>query len=230
MNGHFFKSLQPVTRFLSELLTPTNLKKENVLQEFSGFHHCLKRPTPISVRLERFFSGTILEKEMGLDWFCSSRIYNFHTRIQQLSNMKYSNCTYSAFFCPSSPACRQANSLCPTPWDPMDCSLPGSSVHGILQAKILECFAVLSSRGSSRPGIKPASPALAGRFFTTSTTWEAPSSPNGWKKKSLGGCLVTVIDLQWTFCVLFQSPWWLLPFICKVETQDWGKTCGHSSE
>ena len=40
---------------------------------------------------------------------------------------------------------------CPTLCDPMDCSLPGSSVHGILQAQILEWVAVPSSRGSSRP-------------------------------------------------------------------------------
>ena len=38
---------------------------------------------------------------------------------------------------------------CPTLWDPIDCSLPGSSVHGILQARILECVAILFSRGSS---------------------------------------------------------------------------------
>ena len=37
--------------------------------------------------------------------------------------------------------------------DPMDCSMPGSSVHGILQARILEWFAMASSRGSSNPGI-----------------------------------------------------------------------------
>ena len=35
--------------------------------------------------------------------------------------------------------------------DPMDCSLPGSSVHGILQARILEWVAMPSSRGSSQP-------------------------------------------------------------------------------
>ena len=35
--------------------------------------------------------------------------------------------------------------------DPMDCSLPGSSVHGILQARILEWVAISFSRGSSRP-------------------------------------------------------------------------------
>ena len=61
---------------------------------------------------------------------------------------------------------------------PMDCGLPGSSVHGILQARILESVAISSSRGSSWPGIEPTSlmpPALAGRFFTISASWEGPS-------------------------------------------------------
>ena len=47
--------------------------------------------------------------------------------------------------------------------DPMDYSLPGSSVHGILQARILEWVAMASSRGSSWPGVEsvsPMSPAL----------------------------------------------------------------------
>ena len=38
--------------------------------------------------------------------------------------------------------------LCPTLCNPMDCSLSGSSVHGILQAKVLEWVAMSSSRGS----------------------------------------------------------------------------------
>ena len=54
----------------------------------------------------------------------------------------------------------------------MDCSLPGSSVHGILQARMLEWVAIYFSRGFPDPGIEPAPPALAGRFFTTSATWE----------------------------------------------------------
>ena len=41
--------------------------------------------------------------------------------------------------------------LCPTLCDPMDCSLPGSSVHGILQARILEWVTIPFSRGSSQP-------------------------------------------------------------------------------
>ena len=39
---------------------------------------------------------------------------------------------------------------CPTLCDPMNCSLPGSSVHGILQARILEWVAMPSFRGSSQ--------------------------------------------------------------------------------
>ena len=42
-------------------------------------------------------------------------------------------------------------------WDLMDCSLPGSSVHGILQARILKWVAIRFSRGSSQTGIKPRS-------------------------------------------------------------------------
>ena len=40
---------------------------------------------------------------------------------------------------------------CPTLYNPMDCSLPGSSVHGISQARIQEWVVVPSSRGSSPP-------------------------------------------------------------------------------
>ena len=40
---------------------------------------------------------------------------------------------------------------CPTLCDPMDCSLPGSSLHGILQASVPEWVAISLSRGSSRP-------------------------------------------------------------------------------
>ena len=45
--------------------------------------------------------------------------------------------------------------LCPTLCDPMDYSPPGSSVHGILQARILEWAAMPSSSGSSQPRIEP---------------------------------------------------------------------------
>ena len=60
--------------------------------------------------------------------------------------------------------CMHAQSLqsCQTLCDPMDCSPPGSPVHGISQARILEWVAISSSRGSSQPRDRTVSPALAG--------------------------------------------------------------------
>ena len=50
--------------------------------------------------------------------------------------------------------------------NPMDCSLPGLSVHGILQARILEWDAILFSRESSPPRDQTPVSCIAGRFFT----------------------------------------------------------------
>ena len=69
-----------------------------------------------------------------------------------------------------------ANS-CPTLCDPMDCSPPGSSVHGISQSWILEWVAISSSRGSSRPRNQTRVPCPAGRFFTVWATREAQFHP-----------------------------------------------------
>ena len=59
---------------------------------------------------------------------------------------------------------------CPTLCAPMDCSLPDSSVHAFLPARILEWVAISSSRGYSRPRdqtrVSCKSSALAGKFFT----------------------------------------------------------------
>ena len=54
---------------------------------------------------------------------------------------------------------------CPTLCDPVDCSLPDSSVHGILQARILDWVAISFSGDLLYPGVQPASPILAGGFF-----------------------------------------------------------------
>ena len=57
---------------------------------------------------------------------------------------------------------------CPTLCDPMDCSLPGSSVHGILQAGVLEWVIIFYSRGCSRLDLKSlVSFALRSGFITT---------------------------------------------------------------
>ena len=64
---------------------------------------------------------------------------------------------------------------CLTLCDTMDCSPPGSFVHGILQARTLElpCPPAGDLPNSEIKFLSLLSPALAGRFFTTSATWEA---------------------------------------------------------
>ena len=76
--------------------------------------------------------------------------------------------------------CARAKSLpsCLTLCDPVECSPPGFSVHGILQAKILERVAMASSRGASRLRDRICGflkcPVSAGGFLNTSTPPEAP--------------------------------------------------------
>ena len=65
--------------------------------------------------------------------------------------------------------------LCLILCDPMDCSPPGFSVHGILQAKILEWVAIIFSRESSRPRDRTLVSCISGRFCTTWTIREALS-------------------------------------------------------
>ena len=63
--------------------------------------------------------------------------------------------------------------LCLTLCDPLDCSPPGSSVHEILQARILEWEAILFSRGSTQPRNWTWVFCIVGRFFTIWNTREA---------------------------------------------------------
>ena len=62
---------------------------------------------------------------------------------------------------------------CPTLWDPIDCNLPGSSVHGIFQARILEWVAISFSKGSSPPRDQTQVSCTAGRLFTVWATRES---------------------------------------------------------
>ena len=67
---------------------------------------------------------------------------------------------------------------CPTLWDTMGCSPPGSSVHGILQARILGWVAMSSSRGSSWPRNQTQVSRIIGGFFTIWATREALAITN----------------------------------------------------
>ena len=86
--------------------------------------------------------------------------------------------------------------------DPMDCSLQGSSVHGILQASILEWVEFLSPGDLADPSIEPTSPALAVGFFTT----EPPEVPT--LLVSPNPILVTGTFLH---CFLIHTPLFLTP-------------------
>ena len=112
--------------------------------------------------------------------------------------------------------CMRAQLLqwCLTLWDPVDCNLPGSSVHGILQARILQWVVRPSSRGSSWPrGRTCISYATwEGRFFTTSATWEAPRGLVAiWKTQiSLSSCyLLPVFSILMSSHTLYVAyiPW-----------------------
>ena len=72
---------------------------------------------------------------------------------------------------------------CLTLCNSMDCSLPSSSVHRILQARILEWVTISFSRGSSQPRDRTQVSCTAGKFFTT----EPPRKPSccGWVVKNM---------------------------------------------
>ena len=65
---------------------------------------------------------------------------------------------------------------CLTLCDPMDCSLPGSSVHGIFQATVLEWIAISLCRGSSQPRDRTWVSCILDRRFTVWATREVPGS------------------------------------------------------
>ena len=69
--------------------------------------------------------------------------------------------------------CMLVAQSCPTLCDPMDCSLPGSSVYRILQARIVEWFTFPSPGALPDPGIEPRSPALQ----ADSSQSEPPGKP-----------------------------------------------------
>ena len=68
--------------------------------------------------------------------------------------------------------CAKVLQPCPALCDPVNHSLPGSSVHGTLQARILEWVAFPFSRGLSSPGIEPMSPTLQANSLLAESQWK----------------------------------------------------------
>ena len=104
--------------------------------------------------------------------------------------------------------------LCPTLCNPMDYNLPGLSVHGILQARILEWVAISFSRGFSPPRDWTWVSCIAGRFFTIWATRETNTyrkyhiyfTLNPWMQRSLRWELISndiyLSTGEWFFLVL----------------------------
>ena len=111
---------------------------------------------------------------------------------------------------------------CPTLCDPMHCSPPGSSVHGIFQVRILEWVAISFSRGSSWPKNWTRLTHIAGRCFTLWTIREAPITERGVLKfpTRLWICLVSLF-YQLVPCI-FSCSLVLCPFLwhCYVLSQN----------
>ena len=90
------------------------------------------------------------------------------------------------------------NQLCPTLCNPMDCSLPGSSIHGIFQTRVLEWVDISFSRRSSQPRDRTQVSRIAGRCFTLWATREAHyflSHVTIW----LRNCLLLLHSIRKTF-------------------------------
>ena len=116
--------------------------------------------------------------------------------------------------------------LCPTLCNPMDCSLPGSSVHRILQARIMEWVAILFSRGSSLSSDRTLVAHIAGRFFSVCVTREASNSlsPNSNIKHKR---MLQSQIFSWNYQLFlefffYQQPFWKtdnisLFFQCKLS-------------
>ena len=106
--------------------------------------------------------------------------------------------------------------------DPMDCNLPGSSVHWILQARILEWVAISSSRGSSQPKDQTHVSCIAGGFFTTDPPWKLPRRFITWLKLTMKvldtGTLDKFEERSWIHslirCQQFGAP--MLQILCQA--------------
>ena len=162
LNNFWTSMLKPIYDILCH--THINLLTYPLIQQicFCFFTHCMLGTVPgaeglrrewnqVSVRKLTFWSGVDRLWKIMYIIICIIIIYMFiHMSHVCLVNRSH-----------------------PTTCDPMDCNPPGSSVHGILQARTLEWVAMPSSRGSSQPKNWTQISHIAGGFFTIWATREA---------------------------------------------------------
>ena len=92
-------------------------------------------------------------------------MYNCFNRLFQFLRKSNIECIIPLTHLTTATLCPKLLQSCPTLCDPMDCSPPRSSVHGILQARIVETVAISFSRESSRPRDRTCVSCIADRFF-----------------------------------------------------------------
>ena len=104
---------------------------------------------------------------------CNPMDYTVHVT-SQTAILEWAAVSYSSLFLLMRES--EVTQSCPTLCDPMDYSLPGFSVHGIFQARVLEWVAIAFSRGSSQPRDQTQVSRFGGRHVTIWDTSEGPDS------------------------------------------------------
>ena len=102
---------------------------------------------------------------------------------------------------------------CPALCNPMDCSPPGSSVHGILQERILEWVAIPFSRGSSWPRNRTLVSCIADGFFAIRATRETHFKGKPFHFRTNTSHLSTPI------CAVAKKPTWLICKLCSLRNK-----------
>ena len=128
-------------------------------------------PTPshIDERLSQSPSLSFLRNTANSHWLPILQCICFHATLSIRPTLYFPSPYIHSLFSMSMPRLKLkvlVTPSCPILCNPMDCSPPGSSVHGIFQARILEWVAIPFSRGSSLPRDRTQVSHNVGRFFT----------------------------------------------------------------
>ena len=94
----------------------------------------------------------------------------------------------------------------------MDCSLPGSSICGIFQARVLQWVSISFSRGSSQPRDQTWVPHIASRHFTIWATWEAKDRLNIHKN--------FILKICWKENLLNKWKWYKTNWVIKCQVHE----------
>ena len=149
---------------------PTVLKLYTYIEIQKISEHVVDRNLVCCCRRMKLQIRTMWEgwrKLVTLNWNLQQLCSIGHAQVHKAYHKWYRNTDASM-----SEWVRAVTQSCPTLCDPMDCSLPGSSVHGIFQAIVLEWSAISFSRGSSWPRDRTRASRIVDRRFTIWATRE----------------------------------------------------------